>query len=253
MVLASEQSRDRVRGSRRGRRRRRVRRHAREAPRDRPASGPRRSRRASTRSTRVADGARARPGAGSRARSTAPPSCLPPTAVSTPSSSSTAGRARSASGSCPSTTCTTTDDTRTARATMPGICTPPTTASSFTSDAPLAPAPADGLPRQPARGPLPHQGVRRLRAATTRATGTPCTPSGGSCASTRSPGPRGEARLTQLVLIGVGHRRPRPATRNWRHARTTPHTPTSTACGASFATYRSEPGGSEEAAELEAD
>lgn len=47
----------------------------------------------------------------------------PPTAGSTPSSSSTAGRARNASGSCPSTTCTST-----ARTTTPSTCTAPTTA-----------------------------------------------------------------------------------------------------------------------------
>ena len=103
MVLASEHPRDRVRRARRGRRRRRVRRHPRPASRDRPASRPRRPRRRQQdrpgrrrervlRSSReLADRCRGRP---RRA-----------TAVSTPSSSSTAGRARSASGSSPSTTC----------------------------------------------------------------------------------------------------------------------------------------------------
>ncbi len=136
----------RVRRAGRGRRRRRVRRHAGEAPRDRPASGPRRSRRRSTRSSGSRTAASGSWGP-SASWSTVPLSSPPTTGASTPSCSSTAGRTRSASGSCPSTTCTITEVTvmgsrtvlRTARETTPGICTPPTTVSPSAPRPPLHP------------------------------------------------------------------------------------------------------------------
>ena len=163
MLLASEQPADRVRRARRGRRRRRVRRHASEAPRDRPASRPRRPRR---RQQGRPGGRRPRAGPRTSSRGARRPCgrrTPRPTGGSTRSCSSTARPNEERVGQLSFDDLhehTGEDQGGDAHADHLHTA---YDSLSFTSDMPHGPAPVDGVPRQPARGALPHQGVRRLR------------------------------------------------------------------------------------------